>query len=163
LNTKELEGSNKGNAMESKLSKRLTEIVDALQLRNGIRVLEIGCGPGAMAREIAARISKGYVLAIDRSAKAIELAISGSKDNIKTGKLLFRQCAIEKFELDPGEEPFDIAIAVRVGALDGRHPEIEKQALLRIAKALKKTGKLYIDGGNPLREVSLDRYRKELQ
>jgi len=148
--------------MESKLSKRLTDIVDALPLKDVIRVLEVGCGPGAMAREMAARINAGHVLAIDRSAKAIHMAISGSKDQIKKGRLLFRQCAIEKFELEPHEKPFDIAIAVRVGALDGRHPEIEKQALLQIAKALKKTGKLYIDGGNPLREVSLDKYRKEL-
>jgi ubiquinone/menaquinone biosynthesis C-methylase UbiE len=155
-----LAGEIKDNAMESKLSKRLTEVVDALRLKDGIRVLEIGCGPGAMAKEMAGRINRGHVLAIDRSAKAIHIAISGSKDLIKTGKLLFRQCAIEKFELDSGEEPFDIAIAVRVGALDGRHPEIEKQALLKIAKVLKPTGKLYIDGGSPLKEVALDEYRK---
>ena len=39
------------------LSDRLREIVDALPLRAGSRVLEIGCGPGAMAREMAARIA----------------------------------------------------------------------------------------------------------
>jgi hypothetical protein len=51
------------------------------------------------------------------------------------------------------------AIAVRVGALDGRHLEIEKQSLIRIAKALTKKGKLFIDGGNPLKEILLDEYR----
>jgi cyclopropane fatty-acyl-phospholipid synthase-like methyltransferase len=35
--------------MESKLSKRLVDIADALPLKDGIRVLEIGCGPGALA------------------------------------------------------------------------------------------------------------------
>jgi hypothetical protein len=40
-----------------------------------------------------------------------------------------------------------------VGALDGRHPELEPAALARIAKALTKNGKLLIDGGNPLREI----------
>lgn len=44
--------------MDTKLSKRLLEIVDALPLRDGIRVLEIGCGPGAMAREISRRSTK---------------------------------------------------------------------------------------------------------
>ncbi|MER8437086.1 class I SAM-dependent methyltransferase [Mesorhizobium sp. M1312] len=34
-----------------------------------MRVLEIGCGPGAAAREIARRIGDGHVLAIDRSAR----------------------------------------------------------------------------------------------
>ncbi|WP_276346240.1 class I SAM-dependent methyltransferase [Daejeonella sp. JGW-45] len=145
--------------MNSKLSKRLADIVDALPLEKDIRVLEIGCGPGAMAREISKRIGKGHVLAIDRSAKAIQQAISGSQPEIETGRLSFRQVLIEKFELGDNEKPFDIAIAVRVGALDGRHPEIEKQSLLKIAKALKKTGKLFIDGGNPLKEISLHEYR----
>lgn len=145
--------------MNSKLSKRLADIVDALPLEKDIRVLEIGCGPGAMAREISKRIGKGHVLAIDRSAKAIQQAISGSQPEIETGRLSFRQVLIEKFELGNNEKPFDIAIAVRVGALDGRHPEIEKQSLLKIAKALKKTGKLFIDGGNPLKEISLHEYR----
>lgn len=136
--------------MPSKLSKRLTEFIAALPLRDGIRVLEIGCGPGAMAREISRRIGHGTVLGIDRSAKAIRQAIAGSQAEIETGRLSFRQCAIETFELAPGEIPFDIAVAIRVGALDGRHPKIEKQALQQIAKALTKTGKLYIDGEKPV-------------
>lgn len=145
--------------MENKISKRLADIVDSLPLKDRMRILEIGCGPGAMAREIAKRISSGQILAIDRSAKAIKQAIANSKTEIKTRTLLFRQIAIEKFELEPNEKPFDIAVAIRVGALDGRHPEIEKQALIRIAKALTKKGKLFIDGGNPLKELSLDKYR----
>jgi cyclopropane fatty-acyl-phospholipid synthase-like methyltransferase len=145
--------------MANKLSKRLAEIVDKLPLKDGLRILEIGCGPGAMAREIAKRIGTGHILAIDRSAKAIQQAISGSKAEIETGVLLFRQISIEKFELEAKEKPFDIAIAVRVGALDGRHPEIEERALIKITKALTKKGKLFIDGGNPLKEVPLDKYR----
>lgn len=148
--------------MESKLSKRLSDIVLALALKDGVRVLEIGCGPGAMAREISKQIGSGYILAIDRSAKAIQQAIAGSHEEIATGKLSFRQVTVEKFELEPDEKLFDIAIAVRVGALDGRHPEIEKQSLLNIAKALTKDGKLFIDGGNPLKEISLDEYRRNV-
>ena len=139
--------------MNNKLSKRLIEIVEALPLGNGTRVLEIGCGPGAMAREISKRIGNGHILAIDRSAKAIKQAISGSQAEIKGGKLSFRQSAIEEFELEPGERKFDLAVAVRVGALDGRHPAQERQSLQQIAKALTKNGKLYIDGGDPLKEI----------
>ena len=146
--------------MDSKLSKRLAEVVNALPLKDGIRVLEIGCGPGAAAREISRRIGNGYILAIDRSAKAIQQAIAGSKTEIETGRLAFRQVAIEKFELETNEKHFDIAIAIRVGALDGRHPEIEKQSLIKIANALTKKGKLFIDGGDPLKEILLDEYRK---
>lgn len=146
---------------ENKLSKRLADMVDALPLRDGMRVLEIGCGPGALAREISRRIANGYVLAIDRSAKAIQQAVAGSRAEIQTGKLSFRKISIEDFELQPGEAKFDIAIAVRVGALDGRHPEIERQSLVNIAKALTRKGKLFIDGGNPLTEISIEEHRKK--
>ena len=67
--------------------------------------------------------------------------------------------AIEKFTPEPNQQLFDMAIAVRVGALDGRHPEIEKQSLKNIARLLTKEGKLFIDGGNPLKEIQLDEYR----
>ena len=145
----------------NKLSKRLADVVDNLPLKDGLRILEIGCGPGAMAREIARRIGSGHILAIDRSSKAIQQAVSGSKPEIKTGALQFRQIAIEKFELEAKEKPFDFAVAIRVGALDWRHPEIEKQALTKIARALTKKGKLFIDGGNPLKEIPLDKYRED--
>lgn len=145
--------------MEGKLSKRLSDIVLALQLKDGDRVLEIGCGPGALAREISKRIGNGHILAIDRSAKAIQQAIAGSHKEIASGKLSFRQVAIEKFNLEADEKLFDLAIAVRVGALDGRHPEIEKQSLRNIAKSLTNNGRLFIDGGDPLMEISLDEYR----
>jgi cyclopropane fatty-acyl-phospholipid synthase-like methyltransferase len=88
-------------------------ILDALPLRPGLRVLEIGCGPGAMARAIAARIGDGHVLAIDRSAKAIAQAAASSQADIAFGRLSLRCIAVEEFELGPGEAPYDIAVAVR--------------------------------------------------
>jgi SAM-dependent methyltransferase len=146
--------------MERKLSQRLMEIVNALPLKENSRVLEIGCGPGAMAREISRRIKNGHVLAIDRSAKAIQQAVANSRDELQTGKLSFRQVAIEEFEAEPEEKPFDVAVAVRVGALDGRHPGIEELALEKITKALTPEGRLFIDGGNPLKEIPLQPYRR---
>jgi SAM-dependent methyltransferase len=122
-----------------------------------VRVLEIGCGPGAAAREIARRIGDGHVCAIDRSAKAIAQARAASQPEIASGRLSFRQVAIEEFELEPGEAPYDIALAIRVGALDGRHPEVEKEARRRIAAALTSSGRFFIDGGDPLREIRIRR------
>jgi cyclopropane fatty-acyl-phospholipid synthase-like methyltransferase len=142
--------------MRSDLSPRLAAIVEALPLRPGLRVLEIGCGPGAAARAVAERLGKGHVLGIDRSAKAIAHAIAASKGEIASGRLRFRQVAVEDFELEEGERPYDIAFAVRVGALDGRHPEAGRVARQRIRRAMVKGGRLYIDGGDPLRELSLD-------
>lgn len=142
-----------------KISQRLENIVNSLPLKPDIRILEIGCGPGVAAREIANRMEKGHILAIDRSRKAIELAVKNSKAEIESGKLSFRNVAVEDFELEAEEEPYDFAFAVRVGALDGRHPKIEQIALARIAKSLTRNGKLFIDGGNPLKEISLRDYR----
>jgi cyclopropane fatty-acyl-phospholipid synthase-like methyltransferase len=139
--------------MTADLSPRLAAIVDALPLKPGMRVLEIGCGPGAAARAIAHRIGGGFLLGIDRSPKAIAQAVAGSRAEMAAGRLGFRLAAIEEFQLEPGERPYDIAFAVRVGALDGRHPGIEQAAMQRIAAALKKGGRLFLDGGNPLREV----------
>ena len=118
-------------------------------------LLEIGCGPGVAARAILERIGKGYILAIDRSAKAIAQAKAGSATELATGRLEFRQIAIESFVLGKSEKPYDLALAVRVGALDGRHPEAGLLALRRIRAALSKNGRLFIDGGDPLKEVAL--------
>ncbi|EHK74537.1 hypothetical protein SM0020_28275 [Sinorhizobium meliloti CCNWSX0020] len=142
--------------MAKDLSPRLLAIVDALALRRGMRVLEIGCGPGAMAREIAGRIGDGHVLAIDRSVRAIAQARAASQAEIESGRLSLRQVAAEDFELEAGEMPYDIAVAVRVGALDGRHPEAGRRAKRRIAAALTPEGQLFIDGGDPLRTLLLD-------
>lgn len=147
--------------MEGKISKRLEEIINALPLKEGIRILEIGCGTGVAAREIANRFNDVYVLCIDRSAKAIEQSIANSGAAIANGKLHFQQVAIENFDY-PGDTLFDIAFAIRVGALDGRHTELEGKALLNIAKALKPNGKLFIDGGNPIKEIKLDKFRQGL-
>ena len=141
--------------MPDTLSPRLREIVDALPLRTGMRVLEIGCGPGAAARAVAHRIGNGHVLAIDRSAKAIAQAIAGSSTEIADGRLSFRQVSAEEFALLPAEAHFDLAFAVRVGVLDGRHPRDGIIARRRIAAALSKDGSLYIDGGEPLLRVDL--------
>ena len=95
------------------------------------------------------------MLAIDRSATAIRQAESGSAAEIAAGTLAFRQSTAEAFTLGKGEEKFDLAVAIRVGALDGRHPEAGILARAAIKAALKPGGVLLIDGGNPLRQVEL--------
>lgn len=139
----------------TRLSPRLAAIVDALPLRAGMRVLEIGGAPGAAARAVAERIGGGHVLVIDRSAKGVALIRQNAAAEIASGLLSVRHVAAEDFELRPGEAPFDLAFAVRVGALDGRHPQAGVVARQRIAAALAPDARLFIDGGDPLREVDL--------
>jgi trans-aconitate methyltransferase len=135
------------------LSPRLAAIVDALPLQPHSRALEIGCGPGAAARAVADRLVTGHILAIDRSASAIAHARTAAAEQIASGRMSVRRVAIEDFVLEPGEEPYDIVFAVRVGALDGRHPKAGEQALHRIAAATTVGARLFIDGGGPLREL----------
>jgi SAM-dependent methyltransferase len=140
-----------------RLTPRLQVIVDALPLLPDSRVLEIGCGPGAAARAVAARLQTGHVLGIDRSAAAIAQAKAAGAGEIAAGNLEFRQVAGEEFVLQPGEAPYDIVFAVRVGALDGRHPSAGEQVLERIAGATRPGARLFIDGGDPLRELEIPR------
>jgi SAM-dependent methyltransferase len=119
-----------------------------------MRVLEIGCGPGAAARAVIKRIGNGHVLAIDRSAKAIALAKASSRAELATGRLEYRHVSVEDLMLEKGEIPYDLAFAVRVGALDGRHPEAGRIAMERIRKVLVRDGRLFIDG-SPVKEVPL--------
>lgn len=141
--------------MTTHLTPRLAEIVAALPLQPHLRVLEIGCGAGATARAIAGQLSTGHILAIDRSAKAIEQLNSRSGDLVASGHLSTRQVAIEDFTLTNDEEPFDLVFAIRVGALDGRHPGAGRAAIERIKEATRPDARLFIDGGQPLRELPI--------
>jgi SAM-dependent methyltransferase len=139
----------------TRLSDRLAAVVDALPLRPGVRVLEIGGAPGSAARAVARRIGKGHILVIDRSATGVALTERNAAAEIADGLMSVRHVAAEDFELLPGEPPFDLAFAIRVGALDGRHPRAGVRARQRIAAALTPTGRLFTDGGDPLRPVDL--------
>jgi 2-polyprenyl-3-methyl-5-hydroxy-6-metoxy-1,4-benzoquinol methylase len=126
----------------SGLSPRLMLAIGVLPLRSGMSVIEIGCGPGAMAREIAVRVGPhGRVLGLDRSAKAIAQArgIPGQ------GWLEWHQASIEKFAPAQLHGAFDLAVALRVGVLDGRHPTGESAALRNIALLLRPGGRLFVD------------------
>lgn len=129
--------------------------MDALPLGPHLRVLEIGCGPGAAARAVAARLTTGHILAIDRSAAAIDQLTAAAADEIAAGRLSARQVSGEDFVLAPDEEPFDLVYAIRVGALDGRHPRLGEVVLRRIAEATRPGARLFIDGGRPLRELPI--------
>lgn len=138
-------------------SARIAAAVAALPLRPGMRVLEVGCGPGVALRLVAARIGGGLVLGIDRSAAAIAQAELGCAAEIAVGRVRLRRAAVEDFVLALGEAPYDLAFGLRVGAIDGRHPVVGEVALARIVAALRPDGRLFIDGGDPLREVLLPR------
>ncbi len=143
-------------ARTSELSARLLAVVDALPIEPGMRVLEIGGAPGAAAREVAARIGPdGHVVVLDRSARGIELTRRRCSEEILAGTLSTVCVAIENFILEDVESRFDLAFACRVGALDGRHPQLRERAIDRIRAALRQDAPLFVDTGEPLRRVDL--------
>jgi cyclopropane fatty-acyl-phospholipid synthase-like methyltransferase len=143
--------------MPARPSARLAAIVAALPIRPHSRVLEIGCGPGAAARAVASRLVTGHILAIDRSATAIVQAEAAAAGEIAAGRMSVRRVAAEDFVLRADEEPYDVVFAIRVGALDGRHPRAGEEVLRRIAAATTPSARLFIDGGDPLRELPIPR------
>lgn len=138
------------------LSPRLADAVDALPLTPGLRVLEIGCGPGAAAREVARRVGpSGFVLGVDRSTRAVSAARrSAIADGLGPDRFDVECSAVEDFVL--GDRiPFDLAFALRVGALDGRYPGLYDAAVRAVARALRPGGMLFVDEGDPLRRIDL--------
>jgi hypothetical protein len=92
------------------------------------------------------------VLAVDRSARAVEQAVRGAAGS---SRLEVRHVAAEDLALEPGEQPYDLVFAFRVGALDGRHPALGARVLERLAAVTTPEARLYVDGGDPLRELPL--------
>lgn len=137
------------------LSPRLQAVVDALDLRPGMRVVEIGGAPGAAAREVARRVAPdGHVLVVDRSAKGIAQVERLAAQEISTGLLSVRLASAETVTLEPGERPYDLAFACRVGVLDGRHPAQYGTAVDHIFAMLNPSAPLLIDTGDPLRAIT---------
>lgn len=95
------------------------------------------------------------MLAVDRSTRAIEQVVASTNDLISAGVLSVRHVACEDLVLLRGEQRYDLAFAVRVGAFDGRHPDVGARALDRLRQMLVPAGRLFIDGGDPLLEVAL--------
>jgi cyclopropane fatty-acyl-phospholipid synthase-like methyltransferase len=108
-------------------------VVDALGLRPGMRVLDVGCGPGRHAHELARRGIE--VHGIDISARFVELAIAGAPSGTSFERLDARSM---QFDAE-----FDAAICLCQGAFglmtaDGHDATV----LSGISRALRQGGGL---------------------
>src|SRR5690606_1495605 len=92
----------------------------------------------------------------DRSAAGIRRTEARCRDEIAAG-LVSTLCApVEGFGLPDGMPPIDLALACRVGALDGRHPALYAPALRNLRRAVVPGGSLWVDTGCPRTRVRLD-------
>jgi ubiquinone/menaquinone biosynthesis C-methylase UbiE len=99
------------------VSERLLRVVDALGVRPGDRVLEIGCGHGVAATLVCERLTTGRLTAVDRSPAMIAAATRRNERFVRDGRAEFLVAELEA--LDLGDRRFDLVFAVRVGLFHG--------------------------------------------
>lgn len=77
-------------------------------LRPGLDVLDVGCGPGTITRDLAARVAPGRVTGIDRSDDVISVAADGgTPDNLDFA-------VGDVYALDAPDDRYDVVHAHQV-------------------------------------------------
>ena len=79
-------------------------------LRPGLDLLDVGCGPGNLTRDLAARVAPGRVLGLDAAADAIEAARADAPD--EGPEVAFAVGDVYALDLD--DDSFDVVHAHQV-------------------------------------------------
>jgi SAM-dependent methyltransferase len=95
-------------------SSRLPWAVARLDLAPTDRVLEVGCGHGVLVSLIAARLTTGLVVGIDRSATMIAAATRRNRPAIEAGRVRLMAAALTEADLEG--QPFDVVVSFNVRA-----------------------------------------------
>ena len=82
------------------------QMVDFAGVRSGWKVLDVGCGPGALTAELVARTGSGNVAAVDPSSSFVEAA-RGRYPGVDV-----RQASAESLPF--GDDRFDAAVIFTV-------------------------------------------------
>jgi len=115
-----------------KINERFPWAVTVLNVKPSDHLLEIGCGAGVLAEQIAGKLKTGSLTAIDSSAAMIKMAV---KKNINAQ---FITCDFASAALP--EKAYDKILAFNVNFF-WKDPAAE---LTLIRKYLKRNGKLYV-------------------
>ncbi|WP_239491603.1 trans-aconitate 2-methyltransferase [Luteitalea sp. TBR-22] len=103
------------------MSERLVRLVEALEIRPGDQVLEVGCGHGVAAGLVCERLRTGHLVAIDRSPAMIAAATRRNRPHVAAGTVEFLVADVREYA--PGARRFDRIFAARVG-LFHREPHL---------------------------------------
>jgi SAM-dependent methyltransferase len=129
--------------MEEKVAERLAWAVETMVVDPADRVLEVGCGHGVAVTLICERLTRGRIVAIDRSEKMIAAAAKRNREHVASGRAVLRVAELETADL--GAERFDKIFAFNV-ALFWRQPA----TTVRIAAShLSPWGALYLFHQSP--------------
>lgn len=96
----------------SKPADRLVWAVQTMDVQPADRVMEIGCGHGVAVTLVCEKLTTGSILAIDRSARMIDMA---SRRNARFPNATFRTVSLDRADL--GDAHFDKVLAIHVPVL----------------------------------------------
>ena len=118
---------------------RVRWAVDVLDPQPADALLEVGCGPGAAAELVCARLGTGRLLAVDRSPVAVRRTAERCAGHVVAGRLEVRQAELADLELPAGG--LDAAFSIDVNVFWVRDPAPELAVLRR---ALRPGGGLHV-------------------
>lgn len=122
----------------NKIPERFVWAAERLDIQPSDRILEIGCGAGLLAEEIAGKLLRGSFVAIDQSPAMLEKAKKRNGKFIEQGISEFLLSNFAKASLP--ETRFDKIVAFNVNFF-WKNP---KTALQKIREMLVEEGKLYV-------------------
>lgn len=118
-------------------------VIDALDLHPGLRLLELGCGPGRLAIAIKKRNPESMIDALDADPEILVVARRNAAD--AGVDVRFHQADIARL---PNLGPFDLVYSTLV--FHHLLPEGKREALAGVRRALKAGGRFVIaDFGRP--------------
>ena len=131
-------------------------LIDLLELPDGARVLDVGCGPGRHALALARRGLQ--VTGVDISPRFLELARDRANELGLAGRIALFDCDARTM---PFESEFDAVIAVCEGAF-GLMGKDDALVLRRMMEAAKPGGRVVLTAINAYADVLLNRPEAEL-
>ncbi|WP_164699844.1 class I SAM-dependent methyltransferase [Modestobacter sp. KNN46-3] len=115
--------------MAADASARLSWAAHVADPGPGERVLEVGCGHGVLLSLLAARLTTGSVLGLDRSATMTTAAAVRNAAAVAAGTVALQTAGLADADLP--DAAFDLVVAVHVGAF-WRAPGEEHAVVRRV-------------------------------
>lgn len=132
--------------MSRPIPDRIRWAVNLLRVEPHARVLEVGCGTGVAVEVIAAHLTTGTIVAIDRSARAVACTKRRNANDVRAGRVHVLHTTLAR--LHAHHAPFDVAFSVDVNVFWMATARAEIAALHQVLEPAGLLAVLY--GPSPL-------------
>jgi cyclopropane-fatty-acyl-phospholipid synthase len=127
----------KDDDLSSSEARMLQETIANAELRDGMNILELGCGWGSLTLQMARQFPKAKITAVNNSKSQREFILKkAEKESLKNIEVIV--CDMNEFY--PAEKSFDRVVSVEMF----EHMRNYEELLKRIANALTEKGKLFV-------------------